>query len=121
MRGGQVRKLTGRKLIYFFSSNTPHEVQFQIQQVLSVPSIRQFEKYLGLPALVGREKKPKFHLHQRKGVEKAPRLERKLLSQVGREVLIKSVIQVIPTYTMCCFKLPKGLVRELESMIRKFW
>ena len=60
MRGGQVRKLTGRKLIYFFSSNTPHEVQFQIQQVLSVPSIRQFEKYLGLPALVGREKKQSF-------------------------------------------------------------
>ena len=36
-------------------------------------------------------------------------------------MLIKSIIQAIPTYTMCCFKLPKGLVRELESMICKFW
>ena len=60
MRGGQVRKLTRRKLIYIFSSNTPHEVQVRIQQVLGVPSIRQFEKYLGLPALVGREKKQSF-------------------------------------------------------------
>ena len=45
----------------------------------------------------------------------------KLMSQAGREVLIKAVIQAIPIYTMSCFKLPKGLVRELEGMIRKFW
>ena len=24
-------------------------------------------------------------------------------------------------YTMSCFKLPKGLVKELETIIRKFW
>ena len=36
-------------------------------------------------------------------------------------MLIKSVIQVIPTYTMSCFKLPKGLIKELEILICKFW
>ena len=45
----------------------------------------------------------------------------KLISQVGREVLIKFFIQAIPTYTMSCFKLPKGLIKELEVLIRKFW
>jgi len=45
----------------------------------------------------------------------------KLLSQARREVLIKSVIQAIPAYTMSCFKLPKGLIKELEVLIRKFW
>ena len=45
----------------------------------------------------------------------------KLLSQAGGDVLIKSVIQAIPTYTMSCFKLPKGLIKELEILIRKFW
>ncbi|XP_075670283.1 putative mitochondrial protein AtMg00310 [Castanea sativa] len=45
----------------------------------------------------------------------------KLLSQAGRETLIKSVIQAIPTYTMSCFKLPKGLIKDLEVLIRKFW
>ena len=53
-------------------------------------------------------------------MEEASRMEGKLLSQVGREVLIKSVIQTIPTYSMSCFKLPKGLIKEIETMIRKF-
>ena len=44
-----------------------------------------------------------------------------MLSQAGREILIKAVIQAIPTYTMSCFKLPKGLINEIESLIQKFW
>ena len=47
--------------------------------------------------------------------------EEKLLSQVGREILIKTVVQAIPTYTMSCFKLPLGLCHDIESLIRKFW
>ena len=54
-------------------------------------------------------------------MEKTTRWEGKLLSQAGREVLIKAVIQAIPSYTMGCFKLPVGLCNEIEVMVRKFW
>lgn len=53
--------------------------------------------------------------------KKLQELKEKLLSQEGREVLIRSIIPAIPTYTMSCFKLPKGLIKEIEVLIRKFW
>ena len=83
--------------------------------------IRQYEKYLGLPALVGREKKRNFIYLKERVWKKLQGWKEKLLSITGREVLIKAVIQAILTYTMSCFKLPKGLIKELEVLIRKFW
>ena len=48
-------------------------------------------------------------------------IKEKMLSKVGKEVLIKAVALTIPTYTMSCFKLPDSLCDELIAMIRKFW
>ncbi|PWA65154.1 hypothetical protein CTI12_AA306500 [Artemisia annua] len=45
----------------------------------------------------------------------------KLLSQAGREVLIKSVIQSIHSYTMQCYMLPKGFLQKLLVHIKRFF
>ena len=45
----------------------------------------------------------------------------KLLSQAEKEVMIKAVIQFIPAYSMSVFRLPIGLIKDIEAMIRKFW
>ena len=45
----------------------------------------------------------------------------KLLSQAGKEVLIKVVVQAICTYSISFFKLPVSLCKDIEAMIRKFW
>ena len=70
---------------------------------------------------MGRAKKQGFTYIKERIWKKIQGWKVKLLSQAGREVLIKSVIQAIPTYSMSCFKLPKGLIKEIEIMIRKFW
>ena len=81
----------------------------------------QYEKYLGLPSFVERGKKASFNYIKERVWRKIQGWEVKLLSQAGRKVLIKSVIQAIPTYTMGCFKIPMGLCNEIEAMIKKIW
>lgn len=47
--------------------------------------------------------------------------ETKKLSSAGKEVLIKSVLQSIPTYAMSCFRFPKNFLDEIESLFARFW
>lgn len=119
---GSGQKIIREKTNTLFSSNTPQPIQAQIQLLLGVPAIRQFEKHLGLPALVGREKKEASSIYFKEMVwKKLQSWKEKLLSIAGREVLIKSVIEAIPTYTMSYFKLSKCLIKDLEVLICKFW
>ena len=86
-----------------------------------VQEIKFYEKYLGLPSLVGRGKNASFIYIKEWVWRKLQGWEEKLLSQAGREVLIKAVIQGISTYAMGCFKLPLGLCHDIEAMIKKFF
>jgi hypothetical protein len=42
------------------------------------------------------------------------------MSQVAKDVLIKSVAQALPTYMMNVFKVPFGLCDALEKHVRAF-
>uniref|UniRef100_A0A2N9HZK5 Reverse transcriptase domain-containing protein n=1 Tax=Fagus sylvatica TaxID=28930 RepID=A0A2N9HZK5_FAGSY len=109
------------KTTIYFSKNTPEASQHIIKEALEVPIIRQYEKYLGLPSFVGRNRAASFTQIKERVWQKLKGWKEKLLSQAGREILIKAVAQAIPTYSMSCFKLPAKLCNELEAMVRRFW
>ncbi|KAL5546351.1 hypothetical protein UlMin_006038 [Ulmus minor] len=44
-----------------------------------------------------------------------------LFSQAGKEILIKAVLQAIPSYAMSCFKMPKTLIKDIHRLISRFW
>lgn len=44
-----------------------------------------------------------------------------MLSRPGKEVLIKSVCQAVPSYIMGIFLLSKSLCDDLEKMMNSFW
>ena len=67
---------------------------------------------------MGRIKKASSNFIKERVWRKLQGWEEKLISQVGRKVLIKAVVQAIPTYTMNCFKFRIGLCNDIESLIR---
>ncbi len=109
------------KTTIFFSASTSLAVQKDIQEALHLLVIKQYETYLGLPSLVGRSKSASFVQLKERLWRKVQGWKERLLTQAGKEVLIKAVLQAIPTYTMHCFKLPKRLCTDLEGIIRNFW
>ena len=90
-----------------------------MKNFLGVLEIKEYEKYLGLPAMVGRKKKESFIYIKERLWGKLQGWKDKLLSQAGREVLLKAIVQAIPTFAMSCFQLPVNLFHEIEVMIKK--
>ena len=88
-----------------------------IKELLGVSEIKQYEKYLGLPVVVGRNRRASLNYIKDRVWNKLQRWKEKLLSQAGKEVLLKAVVQAIPTFAMGCFKLPVSLCREIEMLI----
>lgn len=45
----------------------------------------------------------------------------KTLSMAGKEVMIKAVVQLVPSYVMSCFELPKHMCMEMHRFMAEFW
>ncbi|KAL0004665.1 hypothetical protein SO802_012226 [Lithocarpus litseifolius] len=115
------QKLNANKTTIFFGGNVRDSAKLQVQSLLGVLEIKEYEKYLGLPAVVGRHKIASFNYIKDRVWGKLQGWKGKLLSQAGKEVLLKAVVQAIPTFAMSCFRLPVGLCQDIEMLVRKFW
>jgi hypothetical protein len=105
----------------FFSKGCPEALREGIKVKLEVQRETLNEKYLGMPFDVGRSKSGAFkHLRDKVWKKVLGWLEQ-LLSVGDKEVLIKAVAYAVPTYSMSCLKLPRGLCEHINSMLRKFW
>ncbi|WVZ57425.1 hypothetical protein U9M48_007811 [Paspalum notatum var. saurae] len=109
------------KTSILFSPNTSEKIQKSFLTELRITSLAINEKYLGLPVYVGKSKKSMFEYIKRKVWTQIRGWQEKLLSKAGKEIMIKAVAQAIPTYTMSCFDLTKGLCDEISSMIGRYW
>lgn len=78
-------------------------------------------RYLGLPVVFGRSKKDDFPFVRERVLKKLKGWKERCLSRAGKEILIKSIAQAIPSYIMSCYKIPEGCCQDIESMIAKFW
>ncbi|KAL0359842.1 UNVERIFIED_CONTAM: hypothetical protein Sangu_0833600 [Sesamum angustifolium] len=104
-----------------FNRNTGEGVRSSVVVALNIRRENKMELYLGLPSKVSRSKKLLFSTIWERIWNRISGWNTKLLSQAEREVLIKSIIQAIPTYAMGCFQLLITLLRKIQSMVSNFW
>ena len=96
MRLLQDKRLILIKLLFFFSSNTRLETQESIKQALGAETVPEYKKYLRLPSIMGRNKKTAFTPIIERVWSKLKGWKEKTMSQVGREILIKSWHKLSP-------------------------
>jgi len=99
----------------FFSSVVPTPMKEVITNILGVKAVMGTCKYLGLPSMMGRSKEATFGFIKDRIWHKINSWSSKCLSKAGREVMIKSVLQSIPSYIMSVFLLPNKLVDAIEK------
>lgn len=116
---GQIINLEKSTII--FSPNAQAETGDAIRQILPFQEVDKFDKYLGLPSRIGKSKTEVFSYLKERLWARVQGWQEKTLSMAGREILIKSVLQAIPTYVMSCFRLPRSILDEVEKIIRGFW
>lgn len=116
---GQLVSLS--KSSVFFSPNTLVISRAEICEELHIDTEALYDKYLGLPAMVGADRSDCFkHFYERIKEILRGWME-KQLSIGGKEILLKSVAQAIPVFAMSVCSMPKGVCKDIIDLIAQFW
>ncbi|WZZ92349.1 hypothetical protein YC2023_120928 [Brassica napus] len=104
-----------------FSAKTPGDSKRRIREQFRISNEGGLGKYLGLPEHFGRKKRDIFAALVDRIRQKSHSWTTRFLSGAGKMVLLKSVLAAMPSYSMSCFKLPNSLVKQLQSILTRFW
>jgi hypothetical protein len=95
--------------------------QEDLSRIMGVRHVPGTGNYLGLPSMIGRKKKETFAYVKDQIWKRINSWRGRALSKAGKEVMIKSVLQAIPSYVMSVYFLPDSTIKEMERMINSFW
>lgn len=104
-----------------FRHNTKQAEKVVTMDALAIGAEARNERYLGLPVYMGKSKEKKFSYLKDRIWKRIQGWKEKLLSKAGKEILIKAVVQAIPSYAMSCFDITKSLCDAITTMICRFW
>ena len=105
-----------------FSTNTKDDLKKKIIDCIevAVAVAGNLDTYLGIPSMWGKTKVAAMAFLKEKVQGKIHHWKQQVLSQRGKEILIKAVTCAISTYTMRCFKVPKKCCEKMNSVVAKF-
>ncbi|KAK2647696.1 hypothetical protein Ddye_015185 [Dipteronia dyeriana] len=95
-------------------------VRERLASIVGIRIVECHERYLGLPCFTGRSNRKLFSDIVDRVWSRIKGWGGKLLSIGGKEILIKAVVQAVPTYAMSLFRLPKTLITEIHRLSARF-
>lgn len=101
----------------FFSTNSTDVMKNEVKEMLGIDKEALAEKYLGLPTALGRSTTSPFEYMPTKVKGLVGSWTGREASCAGREVLLKSQAQAIPTYPMSHFLIPKSTCKKMRNTI----
>jgi len=117
---GSSQMVNRDKSAIFFSSNYKEEDKKEVFECLKITKEALEERYLGLPIALGRSTTEAFESICSRIRNLVSSWCEKKLNAASREILIKVVAQLIPTYSMSCFELSKTTCKKITSAISRF-
>ena len=109
------------KCLIMFGAACPQDAIDSVCGELQVQNVAGETKYLGLPTPEGWMKWGRFQSLRNRFGKRLNNWSERHISHAGKEVLIKSVAQALPTYIMGVFKLPLTLCYDFMQIIRNYW
>ena len=99
--------INSAKTTLFFSKNVLDATKESIKNLLGVAEIKEYEKYLGLPTVVGRNKKASLNYIKDRVWGKTPRVEGEVTLPSGQRSVVESSR---PSHSHLCYELlsPSG-------------
>jgi hypothetical protein len=85
----------------------------EICEALHIDTEALSNKYLGLPALVGADKRDYFEHFIKRIIQRINGWKEKHLSIGGKKILLKAVAQAIPVYAMANIQIPKRVCKAM--------
>ena len=101
----------------FFSTNTQYVGRQEVCSTLNILEAGESSLYLGLPNLMGRNKSIFLGYLKDKIRKRILQWEGRFLSKPDKDILIKTIAQLLPSYAMNVFLIPLNICQDMERLM----
>ncbi|XP_026379639.1 uncharacterized protein LOC113274477 [Papaver somniferum] len=105
----------------YFSHNINPSTREILARELKMTEMTDTDKYLDVTLLIGRNKTKAFRLIVQSFGTRLKTWKGKTMNHSARTTMVKHVLNALPTYQMGCFRIPKTMIDQMDSIQKHFW
>ncbi|KAK9902996.1 hypothetical protein M0R45_001339 [Rubus argutus] len=115
-----------KEVLSTYEAASGQKVSYEKSAISFSPSTSEegktsISREIGMKLVLGRDRNKIFRKVKDWIQNRVDRWHGNLLSMAGKEVLIKAVLQAIPSYAVSVFHLSSGLCSDLNKLVARYW